>query len=147
MYGRGSINTDFRLIASDQLPFQPEGGIEPCVAPPTITILFIQSSPIVRGTLPDAYSGLREPTIYVKHFAGYLIRPREVKNGKSCVVYQNIDGSEVVDRSFDSFGGGLLLPNVTVDEEQASGVINPEKRIDPWVSCVCSEKRPALEPS
>jgi hypothetical protein len=34
----------------------------------------------------------------------------------SGVIHQNIDGSEVLDRSFDSFGGGLLLADIAVDQ-------------------------------
>ena len=37
----------------------------------------------------------------------------------SGVVYQNIDGSKVVDRCFHRFGGGLLLTNIAIDKNQA----------------------------
>jgi len=34
----------------------------------------------------------------------------------SGIIHQNIDGSEVLDRSFDSFGDGLLLADIAVDQ-------------------------------
>ena len=34
----------------------------------------------------------------------------------SGVIHQNIDGSEVFDRCFDSFGSGLLFPDIAIDE-------------------------------
>ena len=37
----------------------------------------------------------------------------------SGVIHQNINGSEVVDRGFDDFGRGLLLPDIAIDENQA----------------------------
>ena len=32
---------------------------------------------------------------------------------------RNIDGSEVLDRSFDELGGGLLLADIALDQQQA----------------------------
>jgi hypothetical protein len=36
----------------------------------------------------------------------------------SGVIHQRIDGSEVLDRCFDSFGSGLLLTNVAIHQNQ-----------------------------
>jgi hypothetical protein len=35
------------------------------------------------------------------------------------VIHQDIDGSEALDRCFDSFGSGLLLTDIAIDENQA----------------------------
>ena len=37
----------------------------------------------------------------------------------SGVSHQNIDGCEVLDRCFDSFGSGLLLTDIAIDKNQA----------------------------
>jgi hypothetical protein len=38
-------------------------------------------------------------------------------HGNSCIVHQNIYGSEVLDGGFDSFGSGLLLADVAIRED------------------------------